>query len=256
MDPTSESRNRKKLPAWRRVARHVAFFSITAVAVFVATNIWGLVCDPVGLGGDCEPWIPDVPLATTTLVHASPPVHTDTGFIGHERFTAEEMNRLHPEIKDGFNSTKYRYVPADVPSTGPLVVSVNPIDRFNWGAAVLSDRNNYCYLELHQNDPNNPKYGGTREGLLPPGEPCVASKVTPSRIRSMERPYVRTVWWPYVLSGLTALLLGILGAGLARPFLRNQPIQSASGSRLRWPLYLASVVAMMIGLITFGVGLG
>ncbi len=69
------------------------------------------------------------------------------------------------------------YVPADVPSDGPLVVSVNPIDDFTWGAAALSARTGRCYLVVLVRD-QDPRYGHVRYGVLADGRPCKGSEAT------------------------------------------------------------------------------
>lgn len=96
------------------------------------------------------------------------------------RLTAEELNRLKAEDSD------ITYVPADVPSTGPFVVSVNSVDDDVWGAAALSRRNR-CYLILTVKDPPGTPYGYALFGLLPEGEPCVGAAANPENVTSREK---------------------------------------------------------------------
>ena len=56
------------------------------------------------------------------------------------------------------------YVSANVPSTRPDLVSVNPIDDYTWGAAARSVRDGRCHVIVIVSDRTNPKYGNTRYG--------------------------------------------------------------------------------------------
>ena len=104
------------------------------------------------------------------------------------------MNRL-AQDPDGRANLLWRsmdgplvtYVPADVASDGPLVVSVNPIDAFTWGAAALSDRTGRCYLFVNVREPENPKYRHSRFGVLTDGRPCKGSEATRASTRSPGR---------------------------------------------------------------------
>jgi hypothetical protein len=115
-------------------------------------------------------------------------------YLVYSRYTADEMNRLLQD-PDGRAHLLWRsekgpsitYVPADVASDGPLVVSVNPIDDFTWGAAALSDRTRRCYLQVHVREPENPRYGHTRFGRLAEGRPCTGSEATRANTRSPGR---------------------------------------------------------------------
>jgi len=67
--------------------------------------------------------------ADASLWVASPQVWTPAGdYIGLTKFTAEELNRT----RHGSRYRDLTYVPAHVPSTGQLLVSVNPIDDYTW----------------------------------------------------------------------------------------------------------------------------
>jgi hypothetical protein len=112
-------------------------------------------------------------------------------YLVFSRYTADEMNRLLQD-PDGRAHLLWRseegpsvtYVPADVASDGPLVVSVNPIDDFTWGAAALSGRTGRCYLSVLVRDLENPRYGHIRDGILVDGLPCKGSEATRTSTRS------------------------------------------------------------------------
>src|SRR5260370_28620850 len=146
-------------------------------AVFGGLLVWQVACGPIGLGGDCIPWVRSPPTATESLLTGSPQDSDRTGrFIGYSGFNAVELNIVHPER--GNQRTLIRYVEADQPSTGPLVVSVDPIDKFTWAAASLSRLTNRCFLIRWQLNRNNPQYGGTTFGALPAGAICSPSANT------------------------------------------------------------------------------
>ena len=86
------------------------------------------------------------------------------------------------------NGGRLPYVPADVPSTRPDMVSVNPIDQYTWGAAAYSVRTNRCYLILTAHNPSNPRYGNTFYGRLAQGAPCVGLAVTRQTVTSPTEP--------------------------------------------------------------------
>jgi hypothetical protein len=115
-------------------------------------------------------------------------------YLVYSRYTADEINRLSQD-PHGRAHLPWRsetgppinYVPAGVASDGPLVVSVNPIDDFMWGAAALSDGTQRCYLVVHVRERENPRYGHTRFGRLAEGLPCRGSEATPASTRSPGR---------------------------------------------------------------------
>jgi hypothetical protein len=81
------------------------------------------------------------------------------------------------------------FVPADVPSTRPNMVSVNPIDQYTWGdAAAYSVRTDRCYLILSTEDPLNPQYGNTYYGRLAQGASCVGLAATRQTVTSSTEP--------------------------------------------------------------------
>jgi len=93
---------------------------------------------------------------------------------GLTEFTAPRLQSL----KHGAEWGPIDYVEADTRSTRPEMVSVNPIDRFTWGAAAYSVRASRCYVILVANDPANPEYGSTYYGRLPRGALCVGAAVS------------------------------------------------------------------------------
>jgi hypothetical protein len=124
------------------------------------------------------------PDGLSALNIALPPPWTSTyEFIGLTHFTADELNRINLGSKYPRQLT---YVTADVPSTSPDVVSVNPIDDYTWGAAVLSLRGD-CLLILNTHKPENPKHGDAFYGWYPRGAPCLGSAATQETVR-------QTIW--------------------------------------------------------------
>jgi hypothetical protein len=120
------------------------------------------------------------PLDANGTLSGLPPPQIDHGeFTGLSRFTPDALSRM----RIAFQPEGVRYVPADVPSTGPFVVSVNPIDDYTWGAAALSLYGD-CLLKVVVVDRVNPRYGGTRYGVLPRGMPCVGAAATPENTRA------------------------------------------------------------------------
>src|SRR5260370_40166145 len=170
-------------------ARIVLMLIASIGAVFGGLLVWQVACDPIGLGGDCIPWVRSPPTATESLLAGSPKDSDRTGrFIGYSGFNAVELNIVHPER--GNQRTLIRYVEADQPSTGPLVVSVDPIDKFTWAAASLSRLTNRCFLIRWQLDRNNPQYGGATFGALPAGANCRASAITVANTSGDHWPYI------------------------------------------------------------------
>lgn len=123
------------------------------------------------------------PYATTALDWTVPNPWTSSGtFGGLGRFNAAELNRIH----QGSGWGPIHYVDANVPSTRPDEVSVNPIDDYTWGAAAHSVRDGRCYVIVSAHDRNDPKYGSTFYGRLPLGAKCAGSAATLQAATSME----------------------------------------------------------------------
>ncbi len=114
-----------------------------------------------------------------SLLYSLPPVWgTHTEFVPLNQFTADALNRIQPakEIRS------ISYVPGDIPSTGPGVVSVNPIDRSTWGAASFSIQHGQCYLVVYREIQQTGEFSGNRYWILddtwtklPAGSPCVGT---------------------------------------------------------------------------------
>lgn len=121
--------------------------------------------------------------ATATLDHLPPEPREGDVYTGLSRFTAEYLN-MHAAAR--FKSITF--VPADQPSTGPDVVSVNPIDDYTWGAAALSSRTGICYLLFSTIDPSNTRLGSTKHGALPRGSKCVGEAATKETVRDQNWP--------------------------------------------------------------------
>lgn len=181
------------------------------------------------------------PGAQSSLEIASPDPWLPSGaFGGYTRFTADELNR----IKQGHDLRSIRHVPADQASTGPSVVSVNPIDDFTWGAAALSDETGRCYLTLVAHEHQRPEFGGTYYGWLAKNEPCVGAKAVPDRVTSSDwpdagqdssSPFVGLLFGLFLLAPIAAAL-GWAATDVRR---RDHPGRSA----LRWLLPLLIFVA-------------
>jgi hypothetical protein len=120
------------------------------------------------------------PYAQSALQWALPSVGDSGQLVGLTRFTAAELNRTHHGSQWG----PITYVDADVPSTRPDEVSVNPMDDFTWGAAAYSVRTHRCYVVVVVTDRENPQYGSTFYGELPEGARCIGRNATPETARS------------------------------------------------------------------------
>lgn len=121
--------------------------------------------------------------ATTTLSYLPPEPRDGDKYAGLARFTADYLNKNSPpRFKD------IKFVPPDEPSTGPAVVSVNPIDDHTWGAVALSLRTGVCYLTLSAIDPSDTRLGGSKRGWLPRGSRCVGEAATKESVRDENWP--------------------------------------------------------------------
>ena len=212
---------------------------------------WAVMCDPIGLGGDCMPWAPKEPLATNSLLTGDPrSVIEPNDPSGLVRFDAAEMNRVHPE--EGF-SERIRYVAADVESTGPTIVSVNPIDRYTWGAAAYSTQTNRCYLILLKYKSSNLQYGETLYGLLPEGDRCGGSAATEDQVTLGDWPYIRVFNAGMVVEGavLMGLGLGFVGFSIVTTWKR-----SAVKRQIQWVGLIFGSGLMTMGMLPLFEGVG
>jgi hypothetical protein len=153
------------------------------------------------------------PGAQSSLEYSTPSARDGAGaFLGYSRFTADELNR----VRQGSELRSIRFVPAEVPSTGPGIVSVNAIDDFTWAAASESDETGRCYLILVVTERSNPRFGSTRYGWLPKGAECVAHAATLENVTGSEWPDQgrdSSNWLDTVIVGAVfwAPLVGVLG---------------------------------------------
>ena len=148
---------------------------------FVTSLASAVLADPIGLGPGIASGPPD---AQDSLLFAMPSGRDSAGtYVGLDRFTAEDLNRIHK----GVELRPLRFIGANMPSTGPDVVSVNPIDRYTWAASALSSRG-ICYAIVSAHDRANPKYGSTYFGRLPHGAACVGSAASPATVTGRDWP--------------------------------------------------------------------
>ena len=111
------------------------------------------------------------------LIWAIPDPWSKEAFVGYEGATAAALN----EDRRGPGDRDLDLVDAGTPSTGNLVVSVNPIDDVTGSAAALGS-NGRCYAVLVALDRTNPSDGSTRFAILRGGRPCVAERATPDTV--------------------------------------------------------------------------
>jgi len=132
-----------------------------------------------------EVYFPGPPYAESALSWSHPDPRTGKNpSLGEMQWTADELNRVH----QGHEWGVITFVPANVPSTRPTMVSVNPIDQYTWGAAAYSVRTDRCYLTLTALDPSNPQYGNTFYGRLAQGASCVGLAATRQTVTSSTEP--------------------------------------------------------------------
>jgi hypothetical protein len=123
------------------------------------------------------------PYAQSALQNAVPNPWTSSGqFIGLARFTATELNRTH----QGSHWGPITYVSANVASTRPDEISVNPIDDFTWGAVAYSVRAHRCYVIVVTNQRDHPQFGDTFYGVLPKGASCTGTNATRETAKSLD----------------------------------------------------------------------
>jgi hypothetical protein len=97
--------------------------------------------------------------------------------------TAAFLNKTNNGAFDGQRLT---YVNASVPSTGPTVISVNPISRFEWAATAFHDGR--CYGILMTEDPTNPAYGTDYYAKFPAGKTCEGRIATAKTVKDHNTP--------------------------------------------------------------------
>lgn len=160
---------------------HRGFGTWIAAAVLAAVGLLVgvlLLANPLGIGGH------GLGDAQATLQHSIPAADDASGrFEGFTRWDAAAMNRAHP-------GSTIRYVPADVASTGPTVVSVHVIDEGSWAASALSTDDGRCYVILVTVDTTDARYGYSSFGVLPQGTPCLGSAASTTTATASSWPRV------------------------------------------------------------------
>jgi hypothetical protein len=227
------------------VGSWILFLVGTAVLIFVLAGAGAIVCDPIGLGGNCAPWVPNASLATSSLIESFPRgVDASGTFIGLDKFTASALN--HGLYDRKVQSAGVRYVDAQNPSEDPSVISVNPIDRLHWAAAARSGENGRCYTILAVADPSNPGvYGTTKYGVLPPNSPCVGSSANVSTTTLEGWPLIHSRQEPWSTIGVVVAVLA-LGIVIASKVLKKR----VTNWQRRF-LYWGGIVLALWGLMTF-----
>lgn len=161
----------------RRFGYSLLAGALVGHSLFYVWAVAGVVRDP-------HPFYEGPPSALVTLLGARP-WNGRSGRLVLSDFSAQ---RMAAERKDG-----YTYVPAHEPSTGPWVVSVNPVDAETWGAAVLSSHG-LCGLLVTRIGPetlNSPGTYSTTFGTLAPDAPCVGGAATPANATSTDWETIR-----------------------------------------------------------------
>lgn len=162
----------------RRRTWQFVFIPVTLIVVglclLMVVGMILFMANPFGFGGSDGHF----PNALTAAVPTRSPD------LGYERDTAEYLDATdHGRDWD----KRLRYVDATTPSTGNLVVSVNPIDGFTWSAVAKSSTGR-CYALLVVAQVDHPQYGYTRYARLPRGTPCTATNATRETVRLHEPP--------------------------------------------------------------------
>ena len=165
----------------RSLARWAVGAVTLAVVALLGVGLFAVLSDPLGLGATDES---DFPIVLTWV---RPSGWDGEVYVGLDTkdaaaLTAAGEHRKWPEYGE-----QVRLVPGDELSTGNLVVSVQPIDRFTWAAVALSSSGR-CYATLARDDPENPKNGSTYFARFPPGTPCKGTSATVDSVRSVDIP--------------------------------------------------------------------
>jgi hypothetical protein len=242
----ASDRSARQRPRWPDI---VLILVVATGLIFVASVAWAITCNPIGLGGDCMPWVPHEPLATLSLSAGSPESDSNDPH-GLGRFNAHELNRVH--FEEG-SAPRIRFVDADVASTGPTVVSVNPLDRFSWGGASYSTQTKRCYLILLTQDRTNPEFGGTTYGVLPRGRRCVGSAATPQSVAADDWPDISVSHPAWIAEGVVLAGLGTASLAFCITITWRRSIQRR---QIEWVSLTAGIVLVTMGLVPLLEGLG
>jgi len=159
---------------WRpRLKTASSGFILGSLGVYIVV-IGLFFSDPLGLGETTAPSD-----AEAALARAVPPNETDREIsVPLSHYGASELANL--RRGDGSVDT---YVDATVPSTGPNVISVNPIDDFTWGAAAKSRSSGICHLVVIVKDQEDPSSTKAMRGELAKGNLCVGSAANPTNVQ-------------------------------------------------------------------------
>jgi hypothetical protein len=144
---------------------HRAFGAWIAAVVLAALGLLVgvlVLANPLRLGGG------SAAVAKASLQRSIPPADD-----GHGRFVG--LTRAAEQQLAAGSLSGIRIVSENDASTGPSVVSVHPIDDYQWGAAAYSTDDGRCYVILVTVDQSDTRYGYTNFGVLPKGERCVGS---------------------------------------------------------------------------------
>lgn len=149
---------------------------LAAAGVAVAVMLVDLLLDPLGLKGDLSRVGKD---ARASLSYSLPdPTAEDGKLIPLTTFDASKM-----ATSRDLRSRGLSFVGPAVPSTGPAVISVNPIDDLTWTAAALSTDGTCFLLGLIF-------YSADHVGSIMYGEsearPCRGSLATPQTLTDQE----------------------------------------------------------------------
>jgi hypothetical protein len=99
--------------------------------------------------------------------------------------TAQHLNRVQPGRS--FIDNEVRYVGKDAQSTGPFVVSINPIAPNTFSVAALGD-NGRCYAELMHTYGPGEEYGWTKYAKFALGVTCSGSVATLATVTARDEP--------------------------------------------------------------------
>jgi hypothetical protein len=104
----------------------------------------------------------------------------------YDHLAGKSATFLNKTNNGAFEGQKLTYVNANVPSTGPTVISVNPISRFEWAATAVHDGR--CYGVLMIENPTNPAYGTNYYAKFPVGQLCEARVATAKTVKLRNTP--------------------------------------------------------------------
>jgi hypothetical protein len=104
---------------------------------------------------------------------------------GYEDVTTQILNRQQPDYS--WLDNEVRYVSKNTLSTGPFVVSINPINA-NTFAAVALGNNGHCYAEITHTYGPGERYGWTRYAKFRRGVRCAGLLATIATVTDGNEP--------------------------------------------------------------------